>query len=99
MSRSIPNLDQVDNDLSLSPIEVVASVVIIDNGTDWFWYPSIMDPLTADRFAFAITQGTNIEAFRLDIPLILPSAVDLQSEIETVDQLTSDPIRTILRAG
>ena len=99
MSRLIPNLDQVGNDLSLSPLEVIASIVIIDNGTDWFWYPNIMDPLTADRFAFAITQGTKIEAFRLDIPLILPSANDLQSEIETLDQLMSDPLRTILRAG
>ena len=98
MSRLIPNLDQVDNDLSLSPVELVASVVIIDNGTDWFWYPGIMDPATADRFAFALSNG-KVQAFRLDIPLILPSANVLQAETDSLESLTSNPIRTQLLAG
>ena len=99
MSRFTPDLDQVGTDLSLSPLEVTASVVIVDNGTDWFWYPGVMDPLTADRFTFAITQGTKVEAFRLDVRLILPSAMELQSEVASIDQLVSEPVLTILQAG
>ena len=99
MSRSIPNVDQTGNDLSLSPVEVTASVVIVDNGTDCLWYPSVMDPVTADRFAFSLTRNTSTDAFKVDIKIILPSASELRSEVAELEQLLSDPVRANLFAG
>ncbi len=99
MRRLIPNFEQVGNDCCLSPVEVDAAVLIIDNGIDCIWYPGAMDLIAADRLAFAIMHSGNVEAFRLDVKLILPSASDLRSEIDALDHLVSDPIRAKLRAG
>ena len=97
MSRVIPNLDQVGNDYSLSPVEVKASVVIIDNGTDCLWYPGATDPPTAERIAFTIRQSSNVDAFSLAMKLILPSATELRSFTSELDQLSTDPLRALIR--
>ena len=98
MRRLIPNLDQVGNDLSLSPIEVTASVVIVDNGSDCLWYPGAMNPTTTDLFAFSLTRGTSTDAFKVDIKIILPSVSELRSKVSALDQLLSDPLRAKLFA-
>ncbi len=99
MSCFVPNFEPVGNDFCLSPVEVDAAVVIVDNGIDCFWYHRAMDPDTADRLAFAIMHGSNAEAFRVDVKLILPAANDLRAELDALDRLVSDPIRARLRAG
>ncbi len=99
MIRFLPNLDPVGSDMCLSPVEVEASVVIVDNGVDCLWYPGAMDPITADGIAFAIMQGSNAEAFRVDLKLILPSASELRAEFGDLDQVVCEPVRARLRAG
>ena len=99
MIRFLPNLDPIGSDISLSPLEVTASVVIVDNGIDCLWYPGVMDPPTADRLAFTIMQGSSVEAFRVDLKLILPSATELRAETSELDQLVGEPLRAKLHAG
>lgn len=99
MSYLIPNNGPVGRDVCDSPQELEVPLVIVDNGKDCFWYHDAMDTAVAERMAFVLMHGTDCEAYRVNVRLILPAASDVRTAASELASLHSDQHRVQLRVG
>ena len=58
-----------------------------------------MDESTAKRTMFALMQSLDVEAFRVDVQVVLPAANDVRATTVELDQLVSEPVRAILKTA
>lgn len=98
MSRFVPNTAPVGQDYCLDPVAIQVPLLFINNGTDCFWYHDALDSSTADRLAFALTHGQNVDTHRIDLQLILPSAHDVHTTTPDLHNLNAVPVRVTLCA-
>ena len=99
MGHVIPNSDPVDNDCCLTPIVVDVPLLLISRGDDCYWFHETMDKSTAKRTLFTIMQSLDVEAFRVNVKVILPAASDIRAVTAELGELTSKPVRVILKAN
>ena len=93
----VENIYPVGNDLVLTPIQVEVSVVLICQGTDFYWHGDAMDELAAERMVTAINCGGNAFAARVAIPLVLPAADEVGTYLEEIFKAPDcQPIRVRL---
>lgn len=99
MSRLIPNSRTAGPDSCTDPVELVVPTIIVNNdGGDCFWYHNALDGSSADLLAFAMLLGlSSVEAYRIDLRLILPAACDVRAAVDELDDIQSDPVRIVLR--
>ncbi len=92
----IPNVDPVGRDVAATPVVVNVPLILLDNGTDFLWYPEAMDASTADRIV--AMSPSNMIAYRVTVPLILPAAQHIESATAMPELLICKPIRVQMRA-
>ena len=97
MDRAIPNTDRVGTDCCLTPIIVDVPLLLICRGEECYWFNETMDESTAKRTAFALMQSLDVETFRVNVQVILPSANDVRATTVELDRLISEPVRAILK--
>lgn len=94
--KNIPNVAPVGRDVALEPVVVEVPLILMDNGTDFLWYPEAMDKSTADRIV--AMSPSNMLAYRVTVPLILPAAQHIEAATTMPELLTCKPIRVKLHA-
>ena len=97
--KKIPNIESRANDLCLDSIAVVLPLVIYDNGVDCLWFPDALDNGSADRLVLGMTAGGKVEAVRVDLLVILPSASVVRAATAQLHMLSCEPMRLQLLAG
>ena len=75
------------------------TIIVNNDGGDCFWYHDALDGSSADLLAFAMLLSlSEVEAYRIDLRLILPAACDVRAAVGELRDVQSDPLRVILRA-
>ena len=99
MKRFVPNVAPPGNDLCLDPVAIQVPVVLVDNGSDCFWYPHPLDEAGVKRVAFTLGNSCQHEVIPMNVELILPSAYDICAVTHRLDSLRCQPVRATLETG
>src|SRR5690554_2140872 len=96
--KLIPNSDPVGTDTVLTPVVVNVPLILLDNGTDFLWYPEAMDASAADRIMAMSMAGGTVAAYRVTVPIVLPAAQEIESATAAPERLVCEPVRIQMRA-